>query len=158
MAMKRIGMGALALIAVIIAVGLLRGSQPAYAVGQQEKGQLYVNVSLPEGTRSRPLLVTVIKDGRIVAQNESNPKEWALSGQFPIGLYEVRVEGEGVQTLVKRGYNVVVGPATTVECPVHEGQGVKVVEYASSPMTRDEIAGRLAHLETAVEELRKKNP
>jgi hypothetical protein len=74
------------------------------------------------------------------------------------GVYDVRVEGEGLVTEVKRGVHAFAGQKTEVTFQVRSGQGVRIVEYATGALPREEIAARLAKLEAQVAELSKPRP
>jgi hypothetical protein len=75
---------------------------------------------------------------------------------LPPGLYDIRLEGDGMRTLVKRGIHVKAGEETPViGGPMVAGTGVKIVEYATGGLSREEMAARLAKLEAALAELQK---
>ena len=59
-------------------------------------------------------------------------------------------------TVVKRGLVVSKGETNAVSVTMKSGQGVKVIEYATGALSREEIAARLMKLESAVEELKRK--
>ena len=108
-----------------------------------------------EALKQRPVMVSVVKDGQVVKQMDALLNSSA-SFSVPAGLYDVRLEGDGMQTLVKRGIHVNEGAETSViGGPMHKGVGVKVIEYATGGLSREEVAARLAKLETAVTELQK---
>jgi len=77
---------------------------------------------------------------------------------LPAGQYDVRVEGEGVTTEVKRGVQVFSGRDGSLIAIVRPGQGAHIVEYATGGLAREEIAARIARLEAAVAELQKSRP
>ncbi len=75
---------------------------------------------------------------------------------LPAGLYDVRLEGDGMQTLVKRGIHIKEGERTEIiGGPMRVGTGVKIIEYAAGGLSREEIAARLAKLEAGLAELQK---
>ena len=76
---------------------------------------------------------------------------------LPAGPFDVRLEGDGTETVVKRGIHVQAEEETTViGGPMRAGTGVRIVEYAIGGLSREEIAARLANLEAAMAELQKK--
>ncbi|MEK7832927.1 MAG: carboxypeptidase-like regulatory domain-containing protein [Acidobacteriota bacterium] len=102
-----------------------------------------------------PVMVSVIKDGKVINQTEillNANTGFALSA----GLYDLRVEGDGMVTLVKRGIQVNAGQRTDVIAgPMRAGAGAHIIEYAATGMTREEMAARLGKLEAAMAELQK---
>jgi hypothetical protein len=103
----------------------------------------------------RPVMVSVIKDGQLIKQSEIQLNSSAYFA-LPGGIYDIRVEGEGMQTLVKRGILVKNGEEMwAIGGPMRAGTGVKVIEYATTGLSREEIAARLAKLEAAVAALQK---
>jgi hypothetical protein len=134
-------------------LALLLGAGPAAAAS--------LNVSLRAGEKDNealkdhPVMISVIKDGQVAAQ-----KEVALgySPGFNLepGLYDVRLEGDGMVTLVKRGIHVFEGKSTDIiGGPMQAGKGVRIVEFATGGLSREEVAARLARLDSEVAELRK---
>ena len=108
----------------------------------------------------RPAMVSAIRDGRIVQQSEANlttGMEFNTDSIKP-GVYDVRVEGEGLVTEVKRGVHAFAGQKTEVTFQVRSGKGVHIVEYAIGALPREEIAARLAKLESQIVELSKPRP
>jgi len=102
-----------------------------------------------------PLMVSVIKDGDVVKQKETRINSNATFS-LPAGLYDVRLEGDGMQTLVKRGIHIKEGERTEIiSGPMRVGTGVKIIEYAAGGLSREEIAARLAKLEAGLAELQK---
>src|SRR5882724_6388361 len=57
--------------------------------------------------------VSVIKDGAVVKQREIQFNS-NVAFPLPAGLYDVRIEGDGMQTLVKRGIHVNEGERTNM--------------------------------------------
>jgi hypothetical protein len=104
---------------------------------------------------ARPVMVSVIKDGAVVKQTELqlNSRTTFL---LPTGVYDVRLEGEGIQTLVKRAIHVNEGERTNIiGGPMQVGTGVKTIEYATGGLSQEDFATRLAKLEAAVADLQK---
>jgi hypothetical protein len=71
-----------------------------------------------------------------------------------VGTYDVRVEGDGIVTEVKRGVTLAGPKNMTLNFVVRPGQGVHVVEYATGGLAREEVAQKIAALEAAVAELK----
>ena len=102
-----------------------------------------------------PVMVSVIKDGEVIKQKEARINSSATFS-LPAGLYDLRLEGDGMQTLIKRGIHVKEGERTDIiGGPMRAGTGVKIIEYAAGGLSREEIAARLAKLEAGVAELQK---
>jgi hypothetical protein len=100
-------------------------------------------------------MVSVIKDGAIAQQQETENNSNVHFALAP-GSYDVRIEGDGAITLTKRGVLVTAGHVTSlVGGPMRAGKGVKIVEYATGGLAREEVAARLARLDAAVDRLGK---
>lgn len=109
-----------------------------------------------QAIRQHPVMVSAIRDGAVIKQMEVNLNSSARFS-VPAGLYDVRLEGDGMETLVKRGIHVQAEEDTAViGGPMRAGSGVKTVEYAVGGLSREEIAARLAKLEAAVADLQKR--
>jgi hypothetical protein len=111
----------------------------------------------------RPILVSLIADGKVVRQREVNitrPPERSLVWvydfrEIPPGRYDVRFEGEGIETVVKRGLQVVAGHSLSVIGDLKAGKGTRVIEYGKEGDPLGDIPAPLKKLEAAVEELKK---
>jgi hypothetical protein len=102
-----------------------------------------------------PIMVSVIKDGTIAQQQETKINSNAHFTLAP-GTYDVRLEGDGAITITKRGVTVTAGHVTSlVGGPMRAGKGVRIVEYATGGLAREEVAARLARLDAAVDKLDK---
>ena len=139
-----------------VAVTSLIRTQPAYAQ-QQPTGDLSVWL---QPSQPGTFMVTVVgQDGSIKGQKEGVccSMNLAVLERFSIapGIYDVRFEGDGFTTLVKRGIAVVAGTSTDINSQMVKGQGVHVVEYATAISGSDFMA-RLIRLEKAIAELTKK--
>jgi hypothetical protein len=148
---------ACALVLLVLALAL---REPQSVFAQRGPLNLSVRVSVDDASyqtiRQRPVMVTAIKDGAVVKQMETNLNSTARFS-LPAGLYDVRLEGDGMETLVKRGIHVQAEEETPViGGPMRAGTGVRTVEYAIGGLSREEIAARLAKLEAAMAELQKK--
>jgi len=129
------------------------GGQPPH---QRASIAVFLQVSA-EGYAGRPALVSAIRDGRIVEQHEAAlTTGTAMEGDsIRIGVYDVRVEGEGLVTEVKRGVHVFAGQKTDLTFQMRTGKGVHIVEYATGALPREEVAARLEKLEAQVAALAK---
>ena len=110
-----------------------------------------------QGFSGRPALVSAIRDGQIVEQHEvllTTGRDLNSDAITP-GVYDVRVEGEGLVTEVKRGIHVFAGQKTDLTFQERPGKGVHIVEYATGALSREEIAARLEKLESQVANLTK---
>lgn len=136
--------------------------------GAEEKGRVDViyrpfEAALAQGTYT----ISFIRDGKIVLQDEKPPNcpegkcratIWSADKGYLLapGSYDVRVEGVGAITVVKNG--VAVNPLETRELTfdLKPGQGVRIIEYATGGLAREEIAVRIKQLEAAIQELKLK--
>jgi hypothetical protein len=94
-------------------------------------------------------MISVIQDGAIVTQTEV----WVGNDEgiwLDPGVYDVRLEGEGVVTLVKRGVTITAVQQRLIGGPLRPGEGLHIVEYATGGFTREELAERLMRLEAAM--------
>jgi hypothetical protein len=144
-------------VALLVLIGH-RSAESSNVQTQTERTGIDVRTSVADQSyqllKERPVMVSVIRDGAVLKQSEVRFNSNARF-MVPSGLYDVRIEGDGMQTLVKRGIHVTEGDMTQiVGGPIAAGTGVKVVEYATGGLSREEIAARLAKLEAAVAELR----
>jgi len=147
---------ALGLLLSILGDGLLKARS---VIAQREAVTLDVRTSVLDASfqalKEIPLMVSVIKDGEVVKQKEARINSNATFS-LPAGLYDVRLEGDGMQTLVKRGIHIKEGERTEIiGGPMRVGTGVKIIEYAAGGLSREEIAARLAKLEAGLAELQK---
>lgn len=152
--MMKSSLGALFLLVVLTAAW----STPTSAYVQRETGievRTAVAAASYQELKEIPVMVSIIKDGEVFKQKEARINSTA-SFSVPAGVYDVRVEGDGMQTLTKRGIHVIENEKTEViGGPMRTGTGAKIVEYAAGGLSREEIAARLAKLEAALAELQK---
>jgi len=133
---------------------------PHSALAQQASGNLQV---APEPDRTDAsskglkgvVMISVLRDGAVVKQQEVEVSGLPPNFTLPVGVYDLRVEGDGIVTLVKRGVHVTAKDSTKVIAPLRPGQGVRTVEYATGGLAREEVAARLAKLEAAVAQIQK---
>jgi hypothetical protein len=156
--MKIYRTSATAVFALLTAALALRAPHPAVAQ-HREGDSLTVRVGVADDSflalSGRPVMVSVIREGQVVAQKESNLNSTAGFAVSP-GLYDVRMEGDGMVTLVKRGIHVFDNQTMqAIEGPMRAGLGAHIVEYAPGGLSREEVAARIAKLEAEVVALRK---
>lgn len=145
----------------LVVLFALAAAAPALQGQEEETGRINVHIRLVDvDLAPTPAMVSFIQDGEIVAQHEVlletsgyGTGATTNSGYIPTGLYDVRIEGEGVTTEVKRGVRNYPRsqPALHLNFLVRAGQGLHMVEYATGGLAREEVAARLSRLETIVE-------
>lgn len=140
----------------LLAIGTQAGGQPPE---QRATINVFLQVSAP-GYSGRPALVSAIRDGRIVEEHEvplTTGRDFN-SDSIKVAVYDVRVEGEGLVTEVKRGVRVFAGQKTDLIFQMKPGKGVHIVEYGTGALPREEVAARLEKLESQVAALAKARP
>jgi hypothetical protein len=101
-------------------------------------------------------MVSAIRDGEVVEQQEMElPRDGRIGNNLTEGVYDIRVEGDGVVTEVKKGVHVFAGRELNLSHAMHAGKGARIVEYATGGLSREEVAARLAKLDEQVAELMK---
>jgi hypothetical protein len=149
---------AIALMGMFVGAVLTIGLQkPVPAVAQQNPSGLNVRVTVAgdsyQALKDRAVMVSVIHDGAVLRQTETGLNS-NVRFPLPVGLYDVRLEGDGMETLVKRGIHVTANETTQiVGGPMRAGTGVRIVEYAVGGLSREEVAARLQKLEASVGKL-----
>jgi hypothetical protein len=71
----------------------------------------------------------------------------------PVGLYDLRVEGEGFVTEIKRGIHVFPDQPTQALFEPRRGTRIHIVEYAKGSLPREEIALHLTKIEASLAEM-----
>lgn len=141
-----------------LAVGSALLGAWTFPLGQTQKPEpenIWVNASCDETLDGKQVLISIISDGKIVAQKETNlPFASVLFSKVP-GEYFIKLEGRGMQTLTKGPYQVIKGESLNTMFAMEPGVGATVVQYGSSPMSREEVATRIKRLEEAVVKLQK---
>ena len=146
---------------VLFATAVLGATERGLA---QDTGRLRVTVSTNEETLvGVPVMFSCISDGEIVFQKEALTNIFGENGgrcvsqgmteDILVGAYDVRFEGSGMVTEVKRGVQVLAGRTTDLRAVMRPGEGVHIVEYAIGGLAREEVAQRLRALEASVSEL-----
>jgi hypothetical protein len=79
--------------------------------------------------RERIVMISVLKDGSVVKQREVGVSDLPPSWSLPVGIYDVRVEGDGMVAVTKRGVHVTPNDGTDVRVPMRAGQGVCECKY-----------------------------
>jgi hypothetical protein len=127
-----------------------------HAQEMEKPGSINTHYALVnQSINQRPVMVSAIRDGKIEEQQETSlPYDRRLASLAP-GVYDVRVEGDGVVTEVKRGINVFSDREINLNFLMRAGTGVHVVEFATGGLTREEVAARLQKLEAEVAQLQK---
>jgi len=144
----------------LLALGVLLSGLSAVPGRAQEKATIYASVKVSDNALAgRPVMVSFIRDGAIFFQEETttteSPNVASVGSQdSPVGVYDVRVEGDGIVTEMKRGITLAGPKNMTLDFIVRPGQGVHVVEYAAGGLAREEVAQKIAALEAAVAELK----
>ena len=138
-----------AFLSLLLGAGITAAAQTELAVNVQAAQKEH------EAVKDHPVMISIVKDGQVVDQKEV---KIGFGPNFKVepGLYDVRLEGDGMVTLVKRGIHVFEGKSTDiVGGPMQAGKGVHIVEFAVGGLAREEVAARLARLDSEVAELKK---
>lgn len=124
-------------------------------------GRLFVIVKVSDnalaGTPARASAMT--PDGTLVDYAEEfltqapNTQSFMLDG-LTAGVLDVRLEGEGLVTEVKKGVPIFAGRDERVTIMATPGTGAHVVEFAVGGLSREEVATRLLALESETGQLR----
>jgi hypothetical protein len=119
-------------------------------VQAQEAGQLRVLLGVVG--EPGPFMVSCIHEGAVVFQTEDDVGggPYCMIGgsrDIPVGVYDVRVEGDGMLTQVRRGVLVTALNQTNLHVAMELGEGVRSVEYSTGALAREEVADRLRALE-----------
>ncbi|MCI0390426.1 MAG: hypothetical protein MOB07_16875 [Acidobacteria bacterium] len=134
------------------------------ALAQPEPpGRLNVALTATDyALKGRPVMISAINDGKIINQYEvlfidmgGRAVTSTILDRLPPGACDVRVEGEGIITEVKRGAQVYSGRDGYLQFVIRPGKGAHMVEYATGGLSREETAARIEKLEAAVAQLQK---
>ena len=124
-----------------------------------QNGRFAITVKSVPALKDHPVMLAAIGNGAIVSQREiflQQDNTWSTVDNIPPGTYDVRIEGEGLVTEVKRGVQMFPGKQSDLAFLLRPGSGVHIVEYAIGGLAREEVAARLQRLDAAVAELQKK--
>lgn len=129
---------------------------PTWVQQKPKTENLWINGYVSdESLEGKHALISILADGKIVAQKETTlPFSSVLFSRVP-GSYHVKLEGAGFKTLTKGPYQVIAGESCEVKATVEPGQGATVILFGDGPMSREEIATRIKRLEEAVAKLQK---
>jgi hypothetical protein len=145
--------------------------EPSGKTDKQPTGVLRLEIAPTVDTyepelRERAVMVSLISEGQVVRQTEERLTEPSPDGlerkkfiewkDIVEGQYDLRVEGDGFATVVKKGFHVFAKETINLFADMREGEGVHIVEYATGGLSREEIAVRLEKIEAALAELTKK--
>jgi hypothetical protein len=141
----------------LLLLGWAVAARPA-AAQESATGHLLVQCdTADEALRRRPVMVSIIQDGKLVKQYEGKLNFSHRFDDLAVGPYDLRGEGDGLTTLIKRGIVVTSKETTTAQCPMAAGQGAHIVEYATAGLSREETATLLKALTQTVDESKKEN-
>src|SRR5947207_1355760 len=157
--MYRVVWAGLACLALGSLFALLSRSSAARAEEKRPQGAVTVYTSPADEDpklKGRPVMVSFIARGAVVQQGEIELGSLKIFEKLPAGPYEVRAEGDGLVSLVKRGVAVTDRGDTDLRFPMRAGKGVRVIEYGVRKAPWEELDARLKRLERAVEELKKR--
>ncbi len=111
--------------------------EPSAVFAQKETGTLQVDPQTdkadPNPSKSlstRVVMVSVLKDGAVVKQKETGMSDVPVNFTLPVGVYDVRVEGDEVRAITKGGVHVTAGDTTNVLPAIRSGQGVCDCKYS----------------------------
>lgn len=122
------------LLLALITIAAVR--EPSTALAQQTTGNLQVDPQPDRADTSsktistRVVMVSVLKDGAVVKQKEVGMSDVPLNFTLPVGVYDVRVEGDEVTTVIKRGVHVTPSDSTNLLPSMRSGQGVCECKYS----------------------------
>ena len=121
------------LLLVLITIAAVR--EPSAALAQKNTGNLQVDPQpdredTSKSLRTRVVMVSVLKDGAVVKQKEVGMSDVPVNFTLPVGVYDVRVEGDEVTTVFKRGVHVTPGDSTNLLPAMRSGQGVCECKYS----------------------------
>jgi len=109
--------------------------------------------------KDHPAMISAIGQGSIVRQYEvvlqPGGQAHKILDDLAEGTYDVRIEGDGMVTEEKHGVHVFAGKDGSLMFVMRSGKGAHMVEYATGGLSREEVAARLAKLESAVAQLQK---
>lgn len=110
---------------------------PSSVFAQRETGTLQVDpqVDSADPNRSKSLstrvvMISVLKEGAVVKQKETGMSDVPVNFTLPLGVYDVRVEGEEVTSVTRRGVHVTAGDTTRVLPAMRSGPGVCDCKYS----------------------------
>jgi len=124
-----------------------------------QNGRFAITLKFNPNLKDHPVMMSALANGAIMSQKEillKDGENWATVDDIPPGTYDVRIEGEGVLTEVKRGVQLFPAKQSDLAFLLRPGTGIHIVEYAIGGLAREEVAARLQRLDAAVADLQKK--
>lgn len=110
--------------------GVVAGGHIFPTFAQRSTGNLQVDPQLDKADpttanlTTRIVMVSVLKGENVVQQKEVGMSDVPLNFTLPVGVYDVRVEGDGVATHWKRGVHVTADNSTNLLPAMRSGPGV----------------------------------
>ncbi len=126
--------------------------------GQQAAGQIRVTHASPEAAIARrAIMISFLQAGRVLYESQQRLGECCglSSGELPPGTYDVRIEGEGIVTEVRRGLLVISKRQTDVIIDLKAGKGLHTVDYATGGLSREELHARLNAIDSNLADIKK---
>ncbi len=112
-------------------------AEPSAVFAQKQTGRLQVDPQVdradPNPSKSLPtrvVMVSILKDGAVIKQKELGMSDVPANFTLPVGVYDVRVEGDEVTAVTKRGIHVTPDDLTNVLPAIRSGQGVCDCKYS----------------------------
>ena len=112
-------------------------AEPSAVFAQKQTGTLQVDPQVdkadPNPSKSistRVVMVSILKDGSVVKQKELGMSDVPANFTLPVGVYDVRVEGDEVVAVTKRGIHVTLDEVTNVLPAMRSGPGVCDCKYS----------------------------
>ena len=110
---------------------------PTAVFAQKQTGRIQVDPQVdkadpdpPKSLSTRVVMVSILREGTVVKQKELGMSDVPASFTLPVGVYEVRVEGDGVNSVTKSGIHVTADDVTNVLPAMRSGQGVCDCKYS----------------------------
>jgi hypothetical protein len=112
-----------------------------------------------ESHLGRPVLVTLLRDGKVIKQEEfeisKNGRSFTPIRSVPFGSYTVKFEAPGIQTVVKKGIVVSGTSDPSVIADLTAGKGVRHIEYGQEGDPLADLIARVKKLEAEIAALKK---
>jgi hypothetical protein len=101
----------------------------------------------------RPVMITVRSGKKAIKQSEVAGGEVKILSDILVGTYEVWAEGEGMETIIKRGIAVTDRGNTDLRFAMNVGKGARVIEYGPVGPPPVRLVELLERLEAALKKL-----
>ena len=114
----------------LFSIGAVAGGQLSPTFAQRGTGNLQVDPQpdssdpAAAGITKRVVMVSVMKDQTVIKQKEVGMSDLPLNFTLPVGVYDVRIEGDGVATTWKRDVHVTADDSTNILPTIRSGAGV----------------------------------